>query len=107
MYLDPAYHFTYPGFGWVQPWPGWGMHAHMAVLVGLGVAIALGWHTRVALGAYLLGFTYVELLDRTYYLNHYYWITVAGLVLLLLPGGRVWSLGRAARRVGATRWPPG
>ena len=98
MYLDPAYHFTYPGFGWVQPWPGWGMHAHMAVLVGLCVAIALGWHTRVALGAYLLGFTYVELLDRTYYLNHYYWITVAGLVLLLLPSGRVWSLD--ARRGG-------
>ena len=26
LYVEPAHHFTYLGFGWVTPWPGWGMH---------------------------------------------------------------------------------
>jgi vitamin K-dependent gamma-carboxylase len=98
LYLAPAHHFTYPGLGWVQPWPGAGMYVHMAALAVLGVAIALGYHYRLAVGLYLVGFTYVELLDRALYLNHYYWITVAAGVMLLLPLGRVHSLD--ARRRG-------
>ena len=22
-WTEPAFHFTYPGFGWVKPWPVW------------------------------------------------------------------------------------
>ena len=32
LYIEPAHHFTYTGFWWVQPWPGWGMYAHFALL---------------------------------------------------------------------------
>ena len=26
LYIEPAHHFTYSGFWWVQPWPAWGMY---------------------------------------------------------------------------------
>ena len=32
LYVEPAHHLGYYGFGWVQAWPGWGMHAHFALL---------------------------------------------------------------------------
>lgn len=101
LYLEPAHHFTYLGLGWVQPWPGWGMHAHFALLAALGACIALGWRYRLAIGIYLVAFTYVELLDRTLYLNHYYWISVAALVMLVLPLERAWSLDARRRGTGA------
>ena len=28
--IEPSFHFTYYGFGWVQPWPGNGMYWHDA-----------------------------------------------------------------------------
>ena len=30
LYVEPARHFTYVGFGWVKPWPGVGMYAYFA-----------------------------------------------------------------------------
>ena len=32
LFVDPAFHFTYPGFEWVRVWPGWGMHAHFGLI---------------------------------------------------------------------------
>ena len=37
LYIAPPFHFTYYGFGWVEPWPGVGMYIHFAVLVALVV----------------------------------------------------------------------
>ena len=85
LYIAPAYHFTYPGFGWVQPWPGWGMYAHFAALGILSVGIIIGWRPRLCAALFGIGFTYVELLDRTNYLNHYYLMTLVALLLAVLP----------------------
>ena len=30
LYIEPVHHFSYFGFGWVKPWPGWGMYLHFA-----------------------------------------------------------------------------
>src|SRR5690606_9919756 len=37
-------------------------------------------------------FTYVELIDKTYYLNHYYFISIVGFLLIWLPANRAVSL---------------
>ena len=28
LYIELSHHFTDLGFGWVKPWPSWGMYAH-------------------------------------------------------------------------------
>ena len=85
LYLAPAHHFTYAGFAWAQPWPGWGMYAHFAALGLLSIGIAAGYRWRWCAALFAVGFTYVELLDQTTYLNHYYLVSLLALLLAVLP----------------------
>ena len=85
LYIAPAHHFTYPGFGWVHPWPGWGMYAHFAALALASAGIIIGWRPRLCAALFGIGLAYVELLDRTNYLNHYYLMTLVSLLLAILP----------------------
>jgi len=92
FYIEPAFHFTYPGFSWVTPWPGHGMYAHFVILSLLGLGMALGFYYRICTLLFFLGFTYVELLDQTAYLNHYYLISLMSGLMLFLPANRLWSV---------------
>ncbi len=91
LYVVPQWHFTYYGFGWVRPLPEPWLTAVYAVLALLALGIALGLCYRLSVGLFLLGFVYTELLDKTYYLNHYYFVTLVLVLLLLLPAHRAWS----------------
>ncbi|MEM8609101.1 MAG: HTTM domain-containing protein [Myxococcota bacterium] len=94
LYIEPDFFFPYWGFEWLQPWPGVGMYVHYALLGVLAFLIMVGLGSRVALLLYFLGFTYVELLDRTAYLNHYYLISILSLLMAFLPVDRAFSLSR-------------
>jgi vitamin K-dependent gamma-carboxylase len=85
-YVDPGFHFTYAGFRWVRPWPADLMAGHFAGLGACAVAIALGFRARLAAGLFFLGFSYVFLLEKARYLNHFYLvILLAGLFAVLPP----------------------
>ena len=100
LYVAPRFLFTYWGFGWVRPLPGPAMVGlHVALLVA-SVCVAAGLWYRVAIAAFALGFTYLQLLDVTNYLNHYYLVTLLGWLLVALPLGRVFSVD-AWRKPGA------
>ena len=104
LFVDPAHHFTYPGFGWLEPWPGWGMYAHFAVLGLLSLGIAAGYRPRACAALFFVGFTYVELLDRTTYLNHHYLMSLVSLLMVFVPTGRntlpVWAIWVLRAQVG-------
>ena len=106
LYVEPAHHFSYVGFEWVRAWPAPWMHLHFAVLAVLALAITLGWRYRASALLFTLGFTYIELIDKTTYLNHYYFISLAGLLLCILPTHRAWSLdaGRLRSDGVVPRW---
>ena len=106
LYVEPAHHFSYVGFEWVHAWPAPWMQLHVAALGVLALAITLGWRYRASALLFTLGFTYIELIDKTTYLNHYYFISLAGMLLCILPTHRAWSLdARRLRSDGAVpRW---
>jgi vitamin K-dependent gamma-carboxylase len=91
-FIEPSFHFTYYGFGWVEPWPGNGMHWHFAALGVLAACIMLGLFYRIATPLFFLGFTYVFLLEQARYLNHFYFVALLAFLLCLVPAHRVWSL---------------
>ncbi len=103
-YLEPDYHLTYLGFGWLQPWPDWGMYVHLGVLGLFSLGIAVGYRLRICAALFFVGFTYVELLDRTTYLNHHYLIGLISLLLAILPLQRsvvpIWTLWVLRAQVG-------
>jgi hypothetical protein len=92
IYLRPQFHFPFPGFEWVRPWPDAWMHLHFAALAILALMIAAGFCYRAAAVLFCLGFAYVELLDQTAYLNHYYLINLFSGLLIFLPAHRAWSV---------------
>ena len=92
LYIAPEHHFTYSGFWWVQPWPGWGMYVHFALLGLAALGVALGYRYRLSIAAFFLLFTYVELLDKTTYLNHYYLVSLLSFLMLFMPLHRTASL---------------
>ncbi len=104
VYLEPTYHFSYAGFGWVQPWPVWGMYVHFALLGLASLGVALGYRYRRSIIAFFLLFTYLELIDQTTYLNHYYLVSLLSLIMAFLPMARVASLD--SRKTPADVHPP-
>ena len=98
LYLAPENHLTYRWFGWVAPLPAPWMHLHMVALAALGICIALGYRHRLATALFIVGFAYTELIEASLYLNHYWFITLAAVLLLLLPAHHHWSLDAAAGR---------
>ena len=103
LYIEPANHFSYYGFGWVHAWPGWGMYLHFALLGLAGLGVALGYRYQLSIIAFFLLFTYVELIDKTTYLNHYYLVSLLAGLMVFLPLSRSWSLDAWRGRPGVSR----
>lgn len=97
-YIEPTWHFTYPGFGWLHPWPGNGMYIHFGAVAVAAACMAVGFYYRIASALFAFGFAYIFLLDQSYYLNHYYLVCLVGAIMPFLPANRALSYD-------AWRWP--
>lgn len=91
-WVEPGWHFTYPGFGWLEPLPGPALHALMVGMFGLGLMVAAGVWSRAAVLLAGLGWTYFFLLDQMTYLNHMYLICVLCGLVAVSPVHRTFSL---------------
>ncbi len=85
QYVEPGFFFKYPLFDWVRPWSESGMYLHYGVLALLALCVAAGAGYRVAALLFTLGFAWVQLIDVTNYLNHYYLVVLLGTLLVFLP----------------------
>ncbi|XXY14329.1 HTTM domain-containing protein [Sorangium sp. So ce216] len=92
LFVKPGFHFKYWGLAWVEPLSPAGMHALFWALAGLALAITLGFAFRVAAPLFVVGFTYLQVIDVTTYLNHYYLASLLGLLLAASPAHRAWSI---------------
>lgn len=84
LYIQPKLFFSYYGFEWVKPL---GVYTYLIfILCGLSaVGVALGYKYRLSVTTFFLSFTYIELMDKTTYLNHYYFISIVAFVMIFLP----------------------
>jgi len=92
LFATPTFFFRYPGFEWVPVPSTEGVYALFGVMIAGALGVALGWRHRLSALAYLVAFTWVELIDVTNYLNHYYLVSLLGLIVVALPLGRAGSL---------------
>lgn len=107
FYEEPSFFFQYLGFEWVTPLPNPWMHIVFGTLVVLGLLIAAGIFYRASVVLFFALFTYVELIDVSVYLNHYYLVSVLALWMCVLPlatlkkGAPRWALYALRLQVGA------
>lgn len=97
LYLDPQFHFSYYGFEWVKPLGNWTYL--IFILCGLSaLSVALGLKYRLSIIVFFLSFTYIEFMDKTTYLNHYYFISILSFLMIFLPANAYFSIDNLIRK---------
>lgn len=94
FYVDPIMHFPYYGFEWIK-FPGETLIYAFYVLMILSlVFMMIGRFYKISSIIFFTLFTYVELIDKSLYLNHYYFVSIIALLLILVPADKVFSLNK-------------
>jgi len=75
LYLLPKFHFHYSGFEWVQV-PGKWTYLLFLIAFLSSLFFVFGYKYKLSIIIFFLSFTMIELLDKTTYLNHYYFVSV-------------------------------
>jgi hypothetical protein len=91
LYIKPRHFFSFYGFEFVTPL---GEYTYI-VFVICGVSallVSIGLFYRFASIALFISFTYIELMDKSTYLNHYYFVSMVCLMMILLPAHAYFSL---------------
>lgn len=97
MFVRPKLHFAYWGFEWLpQPSPA-ATYALFVALGLLGLLVAVGLFYRVAAALLFVVFTYLQLVDVTNYLNHYYLVSLLAGLMIFIPAHRAFSLDARLR----------
>ena len=92
FYVKPQFYFTFYGFDWIKPLPEPYIHWIFYGLIFLSLLITLGLFYRFAIVLFFILFTYVELLDKSVYLNHYYQVSLLAFLMCFLPMNHFYSL---------------
>jgi hypothetical protein len=97
LYIQPKFHFSFYGFEFVKPL---GIYTYgIFAICGLSaVFIVLGLKYRIAIITFFLSFTYIELMDKTTYLNHYYFISLLSFLMIFLPANAYFSVDNLFRK---------
>lgn len=98
LYIDPGFYFGYLGFEWVKPLSGNWMYLPFILLLIGALGILVGAFYRFSSVLFFLCFTYVELLDKTNYLNHYYFISLISFLLIFVPANAFFSIDVRLKR---------
>lgn len=91
LYLEPDFHFSYFAFEWIKPL-GVYTYGLFAVCGLAALSVAFGYKYRLAIVVFFLSFTYIELMDKTTYLNHYYFISLLSFLMIFLPAQAYYSV---------------
>ena len=91
LYIDPDFHFSYYGFSWVKPL---GIYTYLIFYICFFSAlfVMLGYKYKYAIVTLFLSFTYIELMDKTTYLNHYYLVSSISFLMIFLPCNSYFSI---------------
>lgn len=91
LYIKPQFFFSYYGFEFVKPL---GDYTYFLFII-CGVSallVTFGLFYRIAIIGLFLSFSYIELIDKSTYLNHYYFISLICFLLIFLPANVYFSI---------------
>jgi hypothetical protein len=91
LYLAPKYFFPFYGFEFAMPLGDF-TYLLFAVCALSALMVALGFYYRINITVLFLSFTYIELIDKSTYLNHYYFVSMICLMMIFLPAHTYFSL---------------
>ena len=92
QFITPKVFFSYYGFEWVK-YPGdIGIYILFGLVLISSLLVMIGLFYRMSIVTFFCSFTYIELIDKTNYLNHYYFVSLVAFIMILLPAHRYFSV---------------
>ena len=105
LYIQPKFFFHYYGFEWVKPL-GEYTYVLFAVCGVSALLFAFGLFYRIASVLLFLSFTYIELMDKSNYLNHYYFVSLVLFLMMWLPAHVRFSLDAVRNKTLSKQFVP-
>ena len=103
---DPQFTFSFIGFEWLQPLPGFGMYFYFVLMGFFGLAIMLGYRYRIAIITYTILWAGAYFMQKSSYNNHYYLLLLISFLMIFLPANRYASLDVKQNRVSEEKTMP-
>jgi len=91
LYIQPKHFFPFYGFEYVKPL-GEFTYLLFFICALSALMVAFGFKYRIASILLFLSFTYIELIDKSTYLNHYYFISMVALLMIFVPANATFSI---------------
>ncbi len=98
-FIEPQFTFTFIGFEWLQPLPGFGMYWYYAIMGVLGLFVMVGYRYKISLLLFTLMWSATYLMQKSSYNNHYYLLILIAGIMLFLPAHRYASVDVKQHRV--------
>ena len=83
--LNPFWTFPFDGFEWLPRPTLMGAWVLFSGMILGGLLLLIGKTAKLGAAVFFVCFTYVELLDKSNYLNHYYFVSLVAFMLIWLP----------------------
>ncbi|MHB1179619.1 MAG: HTTM domain-containing protein [Daejeonella sp.] len=97
LYIKPSHFFPFYGLEFIKPL---GEYTYLVFFICAlsALFVLLGFIYRISITSLFLSFTYIELMDKSTYLNHYYFISMLLLIMIFLPAHRYFSIDAAINK---------
>lgn len=106
--MAPQQTFSFIGFEWLQPLPGYGMYGWYIVMGICGVLVMIGYKYRWSMLAFTLLWTGTYLMQKSSYNNHYYLLMLLSAIMVFQPAHKYFSvdakLNPHIKMVSMPRW---
>lgn len=107
QYIDPVFHFSYFGFSWISNPGEVGIYLLFVIMATSALGIILGLFYRLSAILFFISFTYVELIDVTNYLNHYYFVSLVAFLMIWMPAHLGFSFDSIKKGISIAKIPNG
>lgn len=104
-YLKPKFLFTFEWVEFLRPWPNWGMTLFFVLLGLFALGILLGFFYRLSCLGFFFFYTYLFLLEKSDYNNHYYLMSLLSFLFFVTDAHHWGSLDRK-RKPTLSAWVP-
>jgi vitamin K-dependent gamma-carboxylase len=99
--IEPVFTFSFIGFEWLQPLPGYGMYGYYTLMGLCGLAIMIGYRYRWSMLLFAVLWTGSYFMQKSAYNNHYYLLCLLSWLMVFLPAAK--DLSWDARALGKSQ----
>ncbi|MBN4062035.1 HTTM domain-containing protein [Bacteroidales bacterium AH-315-I05] len=90
--LQTKFYFTYDFFHWIKPLPAEYMQFAFDLSLIAAFLVMMGWMYRISQVFIFLSWTYIFLLDKGHYNNHYYLYSLLSFLLIFIDAHKTFSI---------------